>query len=175
MLLWLNGAFGVGKSTTAQLIVKRDARWRIFDPEQVGYMLRANLSDQSFGDDFQHLPTWRRLVPVVAAAIRDQTGQDLVVVQTVLRSDYWTELEQGARSQDLKVFHVLLDADVTSLRQRIETSDDQTARLWRLDHLDRYASSRQWLVDMADVVVDTTDASPDHVAQQVLAAVGEPP
>ena len=41
-LVWLNGTFGVGKSTTAELIVQLDLRWRAFDPEWVGFLMRAS-------------------------------------------------------------------------------------------------------------------------------------
>jgi broad-specificity NMP kinase len=36
MLVWLNGTFGVGKTTTAIALVEADDRYRLFDPEQVG-------------------------------------------------------------------------------------------------------------------------------------------
>ena len=66
MIVWLNGAFGAGKSTTAKALVALAPRLRLFDPEWVGYLLRANLSDHEF-TDFQQLRPWRTLVPVVAA------------------------------------------------------------------------------------------------------------
>ncbi len=55
MILWLNGTFGVGETTTAALIRQREPSWRLFDPEWVGYMLRAHLSDLEFRD-FQLRP-----------------------------------------------------------------------------------------------------------------------
>ena len=82
MIVWLNGTFGVGKTTTAKLMEARGS-WRAFDPEHVGYMLAANLRDQSF-DDFQELQPWRSLVPAVAEEIYRYTNQPLLAVQTVL-------------------------------------------------------------------------------------------
>ena len=83
MILWLNGAFGVGKTTTARAIRERAPTWRSFDPEQVGMLLAANLAWVEF-NDFQDLPPWRSLVPAVASEVSEFTGDDLVVVQTVL-------------------------------------------------------------------------------------------
>ena len=40
MILWLNGAFGVGKTTTSRAIRERAPTWRSFDPEQVGMLLQ---------------------------------------------------------------------------------------------------------------------------------------
>lgn len=64
MIVWLNGTFGAGKTTTAHELVYRSQGWRIFDPESVGYMLSDNLRDLEFSD-FQDLPSWRRLTPLV--------------------------------------------------------------------------------------------------------------
>jgi hypothetical protein len=38
--LWINGAFGAGKSTTAGLLLESVEGARLFDPEYVGYLLR---------------------------------------------------------------------------------------------------------------------------------------
>jgi hypothetical protein len=38
MIVWINGAFGVGK-TTAGLLTKRLDGAKVFDPEYVGHML----------------------------------------------------------------------------------------------------------------------------------------
>jgi hypothetical protein len=77
VLVWINGPFGVGKTTAAQQIRERDARWRIFEPESVGYMLRANLAEVTL-DDFQDLPAWRTLVPVVAHELTKHVPRALV-------------------------------------------------------------------------------------------------
>jgi thymidylate kinase len=42
MILWINGPFGVGKTTTAGLVAKRLEDAKIFDPEYVGYIVDAN-------------------------------------------------------------------------------------------------------------------------------------
>jgi adenylylsulfate kinase-like enzyme len=65
VIIWLNGTFGAGKTTTAGLLQDRSDRLRLFDPEWVGYMLRANLSDYPV-PDFRHWESWRVLTPLVA-------------------------------------------------------------------------------------------------------------
>ncbi len=117
MILWINGAFGVGKTTTASLVRERERTWRLFDPEWVGSMLRANLGELGF-DDFQDLVPWRFLVPVVASEIASLTGDPLLAVQTVLVETYWAELRGGLAKRNLDVFHVVLDADVTEALPR---------------------------------------------------------
>jgi hypothetical protein len=68
---------------------------------------------------------------------------------------------------------VLLEADETTMRARIEADlVEATARPWRLDHLPRYAEARPWMVRRADLVVDTTDLTPEQIADRVCEAVG---
>lgn len=138
MIIWINGPFGVGKTTTARLASELSG-WRVFDPEHVGYLLAGNLRDRDF-DDFQDLPPWRRLVPVVADEIFRYTDSNaMLAVQTVLVEAYWSELLAGLSKRGLSVFHVVLDAAEDVLRGRIETDEEeQQAVQWRLNHLARY-------------------------------------
>lgn len=168
MIVWLNGAFGAGKSTTAKALVALAPRLRLFDPEWVGYLLRANLSDHEF-TDFQQLRPWRTLVPVVAAEVADFTGQDLVAVQTVLDEGYWAELHTGMTGLGHRVAHVLLDAPADVLHARIDADPDGVdIRGWRHEHVGLYAEARPWLTAAADQVVDVGESTPGEAATQIL-------
>ena len=114
-MIWINGTFGVGKTTAGMALVDGLPALRQFDPEVVGYMLAHSLKDQTF-TDFQDLPAWRALVPATAVAIRRQTGQLLVAVQTVMRQEYWEEMKGTFSGLGEQIFHVVLDADEASLR-----------------------------------------------------------
>lgn len=166
MVIWLNGTFGSGKTTTASELCPLLDGFRIFDPETVGYMLRANLTDVPV-PDFQQWSAWRPLVVATAVEMMKQTGQDLIAPQTVLDEAYMTEIVRGLRGQGTTVVHVLLDADLDALRSRIIGSSE--AREWRLAHLATYAAARPWMLDAADLVVDTTNATPEQVALSIAA------
>lgn len=167
VLVWLNGTFGVGKTTTAREIVALSSRRRIFDPEWVGYMLRAHLADLEF-DDFQELPPWRALVPRTAEQIMRLTDDELVAVQTVLVEDYWRELREGFAELQVPLLHVVLDCDEDALRKRISEDEvDAGAAEWRMNHIDAYRSAREWMVADADLVIDISDMEPARAAALV--------
>ena len=171
MIIWLNGTFGAGKTSTAAELTACLPGTRLFDPEWVGYMLKANLADLDF-TDFQQLPPWRRLVPAVLAEVASLTGQHLIAVQTVLVESYWEELRAGLAACSLDVFHVLLHADPAVLADRIRADQaESSACQWRLDHLADYAIARPWMEAAADLVVDSTRLSVADVAQTVAAVV----
>jgi hypothetical protein len=142
VIVWLNGTFGAGKTTTARQLAGRLANARHFDPELVGYLLMTALDDHEF-KDFQDLPPWRELVPVFTEEIAGFTGQHLIATQTVLREEYWRELAHGFSRTSLEVFHVLLHVDSDVLAARIEADKvDSTACQWRLDHIRHYEQAR---------------------------------
>lgn len=171
MIVWINGTFGVGKTTTAKAITER-TNWRMFDPEHVGFLLAGNLRDLDF-DDFQDLPPWRALVPAVAGEIYYYTNPAaMIAVQTVLVEKYWTELASGLAERNLEVLHVVLDCNEAELRRRIENDEIEPQALdWRLDHLAGLREARPWLARSADLYLDTTDLSSEAAALAIIEAV----
>jgi shikimate kinase len=170
MIIWLNGAFGVGKTTTARTLATMMPDSRLFDAEMVGYLLREILTDYKFAD-FQQLPPWRTLVPVVTSEITRFTGQHLLATQTVLNETYWDELQQGFSQHSLDVFHVVLHASPEALAQRINADqDDPAARQWRLSHISDYLAARDWMQSAADLVIDTTGLAASRTARSILQA-----
>lgn len=174
MIIWINGTFGVGKTSTARALCTNPAL-RLFDPEFVGYMVGAQLKDHVF-DDFQDLAPWRVLVPPVAKQIQDFTSTDLVAVQSVLNKTYWHELAAGIAEARMQLVHVVLDCDETILRRRIETDqEEQQAKEWRLDHIEAFHAARPWMLEAADLVIDTAHLTIDEVAAAIGHEVSQMP
>jgi cytidylate kinase len=167
VVIWLNGTFGAGKTTTATALLGLVDGFRVFDPETVGYMLQPNLVDLPVSD-FQHWAAWRPLVVATAHALIDQTGEDLIAPQTVLDEGYMAEILAGFARGGTAVFHVLLDCRLDVLRQRIVASPEATE--WRLAHLEAYEAARPWILSAAHLVVDTTTATPHEVAEAISTA-----
>lgn len=168
MIIWLNGTFGAGKTATAAELLPMTASARLFDAETVGQLLRQHLADVPV-TDFQHWPAWRPLVVATAAELTEQTGQHLIAPQTVMHAPYWEEIQDGLTTRGIEVFHVLLDADETVLRQRILAADEAVD--WRLAHLAVYREARPWMREAADLVVDTGSSSPGDVARTIATSL----
>jgi hypothetical protein len=167
VIIWVNGTFGAGKTTTARQLALRLANARPFDPEQVGYLLMRTLEDHEFGD-FQDLAPWRELVPVFTEKIARFTGQHLIAVQTVLREDYWQELTAGFERTPLDIFHVLLHVDSDVLAERIKADEVEAgACQWRLDHISAYETARPWMESAADLVIDATHLPAAEAAERI--------
>jgi hypothetical protein len=165
VIVWLNGTFGAGKTATAGELVRLLPAARIFDPEQVGYMLRHVLHEPV--DDFQDLPPWRPLVRETATRVLRHAGGTLVAPQTVLVEAYAREIFDGLDDDGVDVRHFVLHADEAELVRRIEGDRvERGARAWRLDHLARYRQALPWL-RRDGTVVDTAGRSPQEVARVI--------
>ncbi len=113
------------------------------------------------------------MVPTIASVLSDFTGDDLLIVQTVLVQDYWKELEARFAERQDKVVHVLLDASAKMLEAGIrEDSIEATAETWRLEHVRSYQSARGWLLASADLVVPTDILSVADVVPYILDRLG---
>ena len=55
VIIWLNGPFGIGKSTTAQALLRRLPQAVLFDPEPFGAALRSTVANIETAADFQDL------------------------------------------------------------------------------------------------------------------------
>ncbi|MBB4684725.1 AAA family ATPase [Amycolatopsis jiangsuensis] len=169
MIVWLNGTFGAGKTSTArELSALLGAR--VFDPEFVGYLLRVPFPEPVA--DFQDIPLWRPLVVETAARIHDHTGGPLVLPQTLLVETYAGEIFAGLAGRGLEVRHFVLHAEEAELRRRIETDHAEPgARQWRLDHLGAYAAALPWL-RTCGTVLHTEGKPPAAVAREIASALG---
>jgi len=53
MILWINGAFGAGKTTTVKKLRKLLANSFLYDPEEAGFFIRKNAPKSFLQGDFQ--------------------------------------------------------------------------------------------------------------------------
>ncbi len=58
MIVWISGAYGVGKSTLAEAMAKRMENALIFDAEEVGNAVRGNYPDHPYGYIFEDYDLW---------------------------------------------------------------------------------------------------------------------
>jgi len=182
VIVWLNGSFGAGKTTTARELVELIPNSTLFDPEVIGGALTHRLLPPKHlaeVGDFQDLPIWRRLVIDTAAALLAELGGTLVVPMTLLRQDYRDEIFGGLAARRITVRHILLAPAETILRERIAGREvppglpdgDLRIRQWAYDHIESYrAALASWLAADAHLI-DTSALTPYETAVRIAEAV----
>jgi predicted kinase len=175
VIVWINGAFGAGKTTLAEELHRRLPDALPFDPEYVGYLLRKWVPAPD-GGDFQDLPLWRKLTAEFAIGLHHEYGQHVITPMTLVDPDYRNEIFKLLAAADVPVLHVFLDVPPEELRRRITTQvlvpddprADAEARAFRLRNVDRCVAARAALPP--DTVVLDVDR-PARLADRVLAAL----
>ncbi|MFD5748788.1 NUDIX domain-containing protein [Streptomyces sp. NPDC127033] len=180
MIVWINGAFGVGKTSTARELIDLIPNCTLYDPEPIAGELTRLLPQKKLAEvsDFQDLPIWRRLVVDTAAALLAEVGGALVVPMTLLRQEYRDEIFGGLAARRIAVRHVLLSTDETILRARIAAREDvaddpevnERNRRWCYEHIEPYRTALDWLTGDAHVI-DNTVLTARETAEALAEAV----
>lgn len=139
MLIWLNGAFGVGKTQTAHELHRRLPDSFIYDPEQAGYFMRENLPEVCKGIDFQDYPMWRSVNYEMLRYICRSYAGVVIVPMTLTNRTYYDEIIGALERDAVEVRHFILSAPLQvihkRLRKRLERKNcwaaQQTARCIR--------------------------------------------
>jgi predicted kinase len=167
MLIFINGAFGVGKTTVAELLVSRLPNSLLYDPEEVGGALSRIVRPIVAFDDFQDLPPWRPLLVTTARLLKESYGRTLVMPMTIWRRDYFDEVMTGLRQFEAELFHFCLTATKETLQQRLyQRESSPQALAWTLQRVERCVTafaSPAFAVHLA-----TDNRTPDELAKTIL-------
>lgn len=91
MFVFINGAFGIGKTTVARVLRDQIAGAAISDPEHVGFVLRRLppflLGLRQQPDDYQDMAIWRRLI-VHQAGLAHRRGGTVLIPMAFTNLDY---------------------------------------------------------------------------------------
>ena len=175
MLIWINGAFGAGKTTVAGEVQRRVAGSMLYDPEMVGFFLGHVVPESDTGD-FQDLPIWRTLAADLAVALIRHYNGPLIVPMTVVVPEYLDEIVTPIRRAGIEVELFALQASQETLRARIaaqvmadDPDDDARIRRWRLDQVDRCLAGLA--AHDLGTPVHTEERTPADVADEIVALV----
>lgn len=177
MIVWINGAFGGGKTTLAEELHRRLPDALPFDPEYVGYIL-VRWAPPAPSGDFQDIPLWRKLVAEFAIGLAADYRRTLIVPMTLVNTQYRDEIFGLISKAGHPVLHVFLDVPAEELRRRIDAQivvennpkADAEARTFRHNNVERGVAAREELSD--DTLVLRGDMqTPAELADLVLQAI----
>ncbi|MFH8410276.1 AAA family ATPase [Streptomyces sp. NPDC018019] len=136
MIVWVNGAFGSGKTT---LVEELRARWDgalVYDPEMVGFVLREIVEAPT--GDFQDLRLWRRQVAELAVGLVEEYHRPVLVPMTLVDPGYVTEIFGMLSDAGVELHHFFLKVSRCELERRIEE------RVFYPDDPEREEQVRRW-------------------------------
>lgn len=121
MILWLNGAFGSGKTTVAYELHRRIENSFVYDPENVGYFLWKNEPKQMQKENFQMEPLWREINQKMLYEITLQYNGLILVPMSLIEPAYYEEIIGTLRKKGVSVRHCVLGAETETILKRLYT------------------------------------------------------
>lgn len=130
MIVMINGAFGAGKTTIAEMLLPLIPNSMIYDPEEVGFMLRKIVTEEirlekERTDDFQDIELWRILVVKVANELKQKYDKHLIVPMTIYKSQNFEYIYNGFKNIDKDLYHFCLIASEQTLHKRLTERGDK--------------------------------------------------
>ncbi|MFF9127894.1 AAA family ATPase [Streptomyces sp. NPDC014889] len=176
MIVWINGAFGSGKSTLVEELRPRWPEALVFDPEMIGFVLREIVEVPT--GDFQDLRQWRRQVANMAAGLVEEYQRPLLVPMTLVNPAYLDEILDALKAEGVNIHHFFLKVPADVLVKRIES------RSFTPDDPDKDEQVRAWCKSKIPSCLAAVDAlprdtllldgelTPQELAEAVLGHVG---
>jgi hypothetical protein len=166
MIVFVNGPFGVGKTTVARLLAEKIPHAMLYDPEKIGAVLHMVLGPFRKVEDFQEYVLWRILLVGGARVLKKVTARTLVVPMTVWRRDLFDRITAGLQGVD-EISCFRLTASRNVLVDRISSdSQDPEAYGWRMAHVE--VCLRAALDPAFGTEIPTDGRSPTEVADRIL-------
>jgi deoxyadenosine/deoxycytidine kinase len=169
MILWINGAFGAGKTTTAFELNRRLPDSFVYDPENVGYFIRRNTNGLFSKGDFQNIPLWREMNYKILSMITEKYNGTVIVPMTLVNPDYYSEIVERLISDGIEVKHYILYAERGEIRRRLKKRafPFQFIRKdsFALNAVDRCVDS--FYNNIKEIKIHTGNMSVDNVVAQI--------
>ncbi|MDH5042113.1 AAA family ATPase [Enterococcus faecalis] len=126
MIIWLNGAFGAGKTTIAHELQQKLPNAIIYDPEIIGSALMELVPEEMKENDFQEYQEWRCWNAHLLKRLSKASGRPIIVPMTLYKNEYEEELIGYLRRAGIDVYHFLLAVEKEEILQRLLKRNDGT-------------------------------------------------
>jgi gluconate kinase len=140
MIIWINGTFGSGKTTTAYELQKRVENSFVFDPERFGYVLMKNVPKEISKNDFQDYPIWRETNYSLLRQVTESYKGIIIVPMTLTNEKYFKEIIGRLREDGITVKHFTLSASKETIAKRLRKRFEGK-NSWAYQQMDKRLSS----------------------------------
>ncbi|GHV14881.1 tunicamycin resistance protein [Clostridia bacterium] len=172
MIIWINGAFGSGKTTVAYELNRRLADSFVYDPENAGFFIRKNLPEAFSSGDFQDIELWREMNYRILKSLYSQYSGTVIVPMTLVNPDYYNEIVGKLIAEGIAVRHFILYASREEIKRRL------SKRSFHIPGRERFAvDAIERCVNAFDTVIteekiDTEHINADEITEKIAETCG---
>jgi hypothetical protein len=166
MVIWINGAFGVGKTHTALALFKRLERAFLCDPRKTGFFIKHSMPKEIIERDFQDEPLWRAFTYELIKNIHAKYAGHIIIPATLYNRLYFEEIIEKLRGDNgIRVDHYVLWANRETILRRL-SARPALAQTWPLKMMDDCLTGLEDLADRS-IRLDTEALDPLAAAMAI--------
>lgn len=134
MIIWISGAYGVGKSTLAEALAAKMKNALIFDAEEVGNAVRENYPNCPYGYIFEDYPLWGEFCYLLLKDVHEKFHKDILVPMTLLRKQSYGIIEK-LNQDGIKTHLIILEASHQTVHDRILACGEEEG-CWCMENIE---------------------------------------
>lgn len=169
MIIWISGAYGVGKSTLAETMAAQMENALIFDAEEVGNAVRENYPNCPYGYIFEDYPLWTEFCYLLLKDIHTKFQKDILVPMTLLRKESYRMI-QRLQNENIQTELIILEADHKTVHDRILSRGEEEG-CWCMENIDLAIAGT---ASLPGVHIPTGNISVEDLVKVVFAKLGIP-
>lgn len=166
MIIWLNGAFGAGKTQTAYELKRRLPGSMVYDPEVAGAFLQKVIPKEAATGDFQDYPMWREVTYSTLAYLNKSYKGIILVPMTITEPLYFWETIGRLRKEGIDLHHLTLRVSRETLAKRLR-SRGEGGDSWSVAQMDRCLEALE--AELFAEHLDTDELTVSETAESIAA------
>lgn len=162
MIIWLSGAYGVGKSTVARALATTLPNALIFDAEEVGNAVRENYPNYPFGYIYEDYPLWGEFCPMLLKDIHETFHKNILVPMTLLRHYSYGIIEK-LNTASIPTELLILEGSRQTIHDRI-ISRGEDEDCWCMENMDL---ARAGCSALPGIHIQTDGRTPEEIVAEI--------
>ncbi|MFT4147803.1 MAG: tunicamycin resistance protein [Micrococcaceae bacterium] len=163
MIVWVNGTFGVGKTTCVFELSKRLSEAYVFDPELIGHAFKKG-APKEFPEDYQDYPLWRETVYQHLKHL-STFDSPILVPMTIYKPESYQDIILRLKNDGVELHHFILDASKATVNSRLLKRFD-FGKTWARKKLPEVMQVFQHDIKGTKIRVD--NLSPEQTANVII-------
>jgi hypothetical protein len=169
MIIWLNGAFGSGKTTCAFELYRRLPNSFVYDPENIGYFIRNNTPKEIHKSDFQDHEQWRLFNYEMLKYIFAEYMGTIIVPMTINNHQYYEEIIQRLIDDGIILKHYILYANKETILKRLNKRLER-GETWAKSQIDRCIEVFDTEITEEKIITDNRNI--DYIVDEIAKRSG---
>lgn len=162
MIIWINGSFGVGKTTVVEKLKEKIDKSIIYDPEKIGMFLSNKLPTKE--DDFQDYKLWRTINYEMLKNLYTEF-EVIIVPMTITNLQYYDEIVGRLERDGINIKHFILIASKENIISRLNARGNSTEWAYmQVDRCDKAFKDES----LKGQKIDTNNKSVDEVCNNLI-------